>query len=309
MASTIFMIGSNGDDPNYRDGDPLEVFNDRRTLIDRAQRILKPARNLLTGFTPDGGYRNFMERVSQYRFDRISKDVKRVTEIKTGDVHDETFPTYDIKLGEFDQKRLVRNIDTWDILFRYLFQVGADVLGYKAVRDGAGASILDPAGNIASYDFTLVDKKYCHLKIEVAAKLASTLPVFGSTGSETWYGGKTDYSSATTQLCWDDIENDTVLKRVDHIYMDYGVGVKKRFLCLPIVDVDDATADSIMAPLVDNTDPENPVTLKKRASECSIDSLGLSNASTGDIRDLTKIIDIMDAETDIVHSNIISLKA
>ena len=113
----------------------------------------------------------------------------------------------------------------------------------------------------------------------------------------------------TTQLCWDDIEQAFPdKKRTDHIYMDYSAVVKKRFLCLPMIDVDDDTANNIVAAVFDNADPNKPKIIKKRACTCDIDVLGLTNANTTDIRDLTKVIDILELETDMIHSNIISLK-
>ena len=114
----------------------------------------------------------------------------------------------------------------------------------------------------------------------------------------------------TIQLCWDDIEMDFInKKRINHIYWDFSITEKKHFLCLPIKDISDDVAQNVITPLYDNTDPENPVMLKKRACNCGIDGLVLSNANIEDIRNQKKIVDILNAETDIDHTTIISLKA
>lgn len=311
MASTVIMIGTNGPDPACQDGDPLEFFNDRRTLIDFAQRIVQPAnKQELKNFSPNGPHKNLLERVSQYKFEHISKDVIKRTKIATGKSVDHTYPTFDIKLNNYAQKRYVKNIDMETLVSKYLFDVKADIAGFKVFQSGLQTLILDKEGKTTSYGLVLIHKEYSHVKEDIASKLASKLPVFGSIGKEVWYGGRIDYSMPTVQLCWDDIEQDFPdKKRVDHIYMDYSAVVKKRFLCLPTVDVDDDTANNIVATVVDNTNPKKLIIIKKRACTCDIDALGLTNAKTTDIRDLTKIIDILESETDMVHSNIISLKA
>jgi len=311
MASTVIMIGTDGPDPAYQDGDPLEVFNNRRTLIDFAQRIVRPVnKQELKGFTSDGPLKNFLERVSQYRFEHISKDVIKRTDIKANTSVEHTYPTLDIKLGNYDLKRYVMKIDMQHLIFTYLFDVGADLAGYKAVRSGKAILITDLDGLIVHYDLTLVYKEYAHVKQAVAANIKSKLPVFGSPDKEIWYGGRTDYSMPTTQLCWDDIENDNPdKKRADHKYMDYSNYIKERFLCLPIIDVDDITAAYIVAKVEDTPDSENSVTIKKRACNCKINALELSKATIKQIRDMNQIVDIMEVETDIDHSTIISLKS
>jgi hypothetical protein len=93
MAELVLMVGSHkpGDETAYQDGDILCAFNDKRIKSVHAQHIAHPARWDKNG----DGYLDLnslpykvLNRIYQYRFERLSKtEVQRIT-IATSEVED-----------------------------------------------------------------------------------------------------------------------------------------------------------------------------------------------------------------------------
>jgi len=310
MACIAIMIGTKGPDPAYQDGDSVDVFNNRRTLIDRAQTIIRPAnKQELRGYSPEGLLRKYLQATYEFEFEHISKNLIQKKTLATGAIEKMTYPTFDVKLGNFEEKRYVKLIDMHDVVFRYLFDVKADVAGFKAVRDGPAVYIQGPDGKYANYKTTLVNREYSHVSTEVINKFKSKLPMFVSDGKEIWYGGKEDYSMTVVNKVWDAIENDNpALKRADNIYWNFSPAEKASFLCIPIIDIDDAKLEEFKEPKWDKNDPDKLVMLKKRNHGCVIDDLVLEKTNITDIRNLTKQVDILVNEPDIDSSTIIRTK-
>lgn len=101
--------------------------------------------------------------------------------------------------------------------------------------------------------------------------------MFGNNSNDCfWYGGNFRYDDAV----WDAIESKTVHNRSDFTLWPFNSGEKRGWL--PI-KVDDFTED-LTAPLIDNTDPENPITIKKH--KYKVDWRNLSGMSTRSIDDV-----------------------
>lgn len=89
--------------------------------------------------------------------------------------------------------------------------------------------------------------------------------IFGEDGAEVWYGGTTDVSMPVVAAVWDEIEEHSPHRRAEHRLWPLGGVERRHFLPLSMAaDVDDATAQAMESPEVDETDPDNPVTLRKR---------------------------------------------
>lgn len=126
--------------------------------------------------------------------------------------------------------------------------------------------------------------------------------IFGTAGSEVWYGGLVDTSLSTLNRVWTVIETKTPLRQSDHTRWPAGRQDLRVHLFLPVADFDDATAQSLVAPLLD----ESGVLLKKRARFIDWRSLSLGK-SQGDILDRNVTVDVRDLP-DINHTLIVQAK-
>lgn len=91
-----------------------------------------------------------------------------------------------------------------------------------------------------------------------------TVAMFGSTGAETWYGGDVDDSDAKLTAVWAAIESKTPLREADYADWPAGSEELKTMLCLRVNDFDDAEQEALAAPVMDLTNPENPVMVRRR---------------------------------------------
>lgn len=87
MAELVLKVGTVGPDPAYQDGDIIEAFNRRRIRSVHAEHICH-LKNF--GFTSDGLRpislaQTFFEETYQYKFERVSQDEVRRTDLTTLD--------------------------------------------------------------------------------------------------------------------------------------------------------------------------------------------------------------------------------
>jgi hypothetical protein len=115
-------------------------------------------------------------------------------------------------------------------------------------------------------------------KASPARNGAPKLPMFGTNGSEVWYGGSIDFTQAKVDTIWTAIENKTAHKKTEGTcplcasrMIDAPMGVEdlKSHLVLPVDDFDDTTAKELVTPVLNQTDTDengNPVyeTVKRR---------------------------------------------
>jgi len=116
--------------------------------------------------------------------------------------------------------------------------------------------------------------------------------IFGSAGSEVSYGGRQDLSMTKLDALWTRIEAETRLLKADHTRWPFTRGERRGFLPVTFDQLTDAEAAVLVEPLVDDRDPENPVTLKKRARK--IDYTEVYPTRTTEIRDRTQETDLRD---------------
>lgn len=90
------------------------------------------------------------------------------------------------------------------------------------------------------------------------------LPLFGTPGYEIWFGGNTKTEEAVINSVWDDIENDTPNHRDNHIYWPLTPNELGNFLGLATDNFTDEESGELTSPEIDDSDPENPVTVFKR---------------------------------------------
>lgn len=78
-----------------------------------------------------------------------------------------------------------------------------------------------------------------------------------------YYSGKYDPSHANLDILWSIIERKTGILEVNTVQPAVFSNYKK-FLTIKVDDFDDETSGDLVSPLMDNTDLENPVQIKKR---------------------------------------------
>lgn len=151
--------------------------------------------------------------------------------------------------------------------------------------------------------------EYIHVPEFVERRLAhSHHAMFGSPGREVWYGGRTYYDNDKMNLVWNDIETYSAFREVDHVLWPVGSDdLRVHFFC-SCNDMTDAEAEELVAPQVDEKDPENPITEKRRSYKVAWRDLsGLSIGTQDDVTDVAKSVDIRKAVT-FDRSLIVSVK-
>lgn len=88
--------------------------------------------------------------------------------------------------------------------------------------------------------------------------------IFGTDGSEVWYGGRQDFSNAALDLVWNAIETKTPNRAADFTTWPCGSKDRRSHFFIAVIDFHDGRAADLVAPELDLSDPENPVTLRKR---------------------------------------------
>ncbi|MEM8973618.1 MAG: hypothetical protein AAGD43_16285 [Pseudomonadota bacterium] len=114
----------------------------------------------------------------------------------------------------------------------------------------------------------IIDGKRQAMDVELFIKrriLKDNHGIFGNEANAVWYGKARIPGKANLSDVWDRIEDEAKLMRSDHTL--FPLTERERAVHLPIAfaDFDDATASAHVSPLVDETDPDNPVTIKKRS--------------------------------------------
>jgi hypothetical protein len=112
-----------------------------------------------------------------------------------------------------------------------------------------------------------IDGKSQHMDVElyVQRRLAhENHKIFGTEGREFWYGGRTDLSDAALTTVWTAIEAKTAHREVDFPNWPAGIADLKSHLFVPIDNFTDAVASDLVSPELDETDPDDPVTIRKR---------------------------------------------
>jgi hypothetical protein len=174
--------------------------------------------------------------------------------------------------------RLERLSDTEGRVIR---MADAAEIRFKSGRPFAGFD-----GRIVSMDLP---------RFMLGKRRANLFPVFGKRGREIVYGGRIDVSDAKLTAVWQRIEAKTGKRPDDneHRFWPAGRDDLKEHLFLPVEEMDDSEAERVVAPMVDETDPEHPVTVKRRAIQANnwrgiLAVLGVTEA---DVLDRGKSVD------------------
>lgn len=119
--------------------------------------------------------------------------------------------------------------------------------------------------------------------------------IFGTDGSEIWYGKRITPSWSTLNSVWQDIEDNTLNKETDNFDWPFSQREMSRFLVLSVDDFSDAEAGRLTEPVVRETGtgnglPEFPEIVKMRRN--FIKWRTLRDVVEGDVLDFSKQVDI-----------------
>ncbi len=112
-----------------------------------------------------------------------------------------------------------------------------------------------------------IDGKRQHMDVELYIQrrlVHERHRIFGSSGAEVWYGGRIDVSDTNLTLVWNAIETKTAFREVDFPLWPAGGKDLISHLFVTVDDFDEREASSLVAPELDETDPDNPIILRKR---------------------------------------------
>jgi len=88
--------------------------------------------------------------------------------------------------------------------------------------------------------------------------------IFGTWGSEVWYGGRSDFSDTALDKVWTAIEAETSLREADHTLWPLGQQEMKSHFAITVTEFDDARADQLVRPVVEKQDVTTESLIKKR---------------------------------------------
>lgn len=87
--------------------------------------------------------------------------------------------------------------------------------------------------------------------------------IFGTAGAEVWYGGSTDVSWEKMDIVWESIETHTPNLESNNWQWPATPRELRRYGWISSTDFTDEDAGRLTRPLLDLTDPENPITVAK----------------------------------------------
>lgn len=114
--------------------------------------------------------------------------------------------------------------------------------------------------------------------------------IFGNAGAEYWFGGQIDTSHARLDTVWNAIETDSANREADFPNWPFTDKELRRFLIVDVDDFDDATAGQLTAEQWDETNPDQPVLVKKRVH--TVAWRGLRDVIQADVLDPAVSVDI-----------------
>lgn len=120
--------------------------------------------------------------------------------------------------------------------------------------------------------------------------------IFGTSALAVWYGGEKTFNHAKLDLVWNAIETKTVNREVDFDLWPVGAQDLKSHLFLPCDDFDESTEQELVESEIDETDPDNPVVVKKRRRKVIWQNLFPVNippiTNAADVTDRVKTVDV-----------------
>ena len=132
--------------------------------------------------------------------------------------------------------------------------------------------------------------------------------LFGVLGAVVWYRRSGNSSQPQLNLVWADVEAKTAEQQVDHQESLLGQEDLKRILVVKTTNFDQSIKAGYEANLVDQTDPDNVIHVRRRNHTVPYWDIGGLKQHVTDIRDRNVAVDLRPTVTK-VHANIVEVKA
>jgi len=292
MANIVVNIADGVSDPEIRSGDIAIALNDEEIQWHQAQHYSALSGAGIGALRAIGSLADlYREETSEFKVERVSTTEANRTVINT---HHSGVGDPDISLGISNET--YHRTDNDKIFKKY---------------NGSWAYEMDKVTLLNNIPNGNGDAVYLERDIPHAL-LYNNHAVFGTGGSEYYYAGQTFRSTIRLTNIWNNITtSDNSIIQTNHIYWYFGTEELKHYLCLPMLDFDDTIKADLTRSVIDNTDPENPITLKLRECYCDIDDLVNSYISPtlADIQDMNILVDIIESQADLDRNNIVLTKS
>ena len=157
----------------------------------------------------------------------------------------------------------------------------------------------------------LIDGKMQHMDVERYVNrrmLHNGHRMFGTIGAEVWYGGRTDVSDTKLSLVWNAIETKTAFQEVNFPLWPTGSKDLISHFFVTVDNFDEAEASDLVSSELDLTDPDNPITVKKRRRHIEWKTVIDSTEHTA-IEDKTVSVDLRETMTPLVRDDVVKTKA
>lgn len=153
-------------------------------------------------------------------------------------------------------------------------------------------------------------------KINVPAYLQHALKnprhrIFGTSGAEVWYGGRTTCNNVTLNKVWADIEMMTPEREINHQKWNWAPREHQIFLALIVEDFDNAVREELVSPEITRESPDaDPVVVKKRSRRVNWEMLNdMTSGRASRVKNRDDVSDIRDEVAPLQLSADIEIKA
>ena len=156
----------------------------------------------------------------------------------------------------------------------------------------------------------LVDGKMQHMDVELYVNrrmLHNGHKMFGTTGAEVWYGGRTDVSDAKLTLVWNAIETKTPHLEANFPLWPAGSKDLISHLFVTVDDFNEAEASDLVSSELDFTDPEDIRIVKKRRRHIVWRDV-IETKEYAAIEDKTVSVDLRETITPLVREDIVQTR-
>lgn len=276
VATVALKVGSVSADPlHYQDGDILGVFNRRQIRRRHAEHIChrKLAAKGPGGLISASSHcRDMYDATHQYRLGRVSEFRMVRTDLNTLETVEVKGPEFNVQVQGHPQvlvtfEEIAADPDFGDLPnSRVALLVEAEKHGAGEVAKVNGQWELRIDGALTPYIIDVAVPTFTDVPLFIERRLLHPRHrIFGTPAAEFWHGGRIDTSHAKLDIVWNAIETKTPHREID--FPDWPAGVQdlKSHLLLRMNDMADADAEAMIAPDLDLTDPDNPITVRKRA--------------------------------------------
>jgi len=127
---------------------------------------------------------------------------------------------------------------------------------------------------------------------EAAVAAGSKRVCFGTLENLVWFGGRTYVADSDLEAVWTQIETLSAHRERDFISIPWGRADGFAFLAITLTNMSDERANELVMPDIDDTDPENPITIRRRRFKIPWEDLAEMKGHVDDVKNAEKFTDL-----------------